>query len=97
MSFFVKVTSKEKKCPVLINMEHVIEIAPHEGGTMLFFVNPEAKPYAVGNLGDVSYGRTGLPVTEPFSMFEQFTVTTVSANDIAVKVAALKPKADVKV
>ena len=38
MSMFVEVTSVEKDCVVIINIEHIVEIAPlNEGGCVLFF------------------------------------------------------------
>jgi len=80
MSLFVEVNSIDKGCPVIVNLETVIEIAPlAAGGCALFF--PDSA--AVG-------GKTAMKVTDSYEQFKQFAITPVSAEDIARRF----PKAD---
>ena len=73
MSLFVEVNSMDKNCPVIINLESVLEIAPlAAGGCALFF--PDSA--AVG-------GKTAMKVTDSYEQFKQFAITPVSAEDIA--------------
>ena len=75
MSLFVEVNSIDKGCPVIINLESVIEIAPlAAGGCALFF--PDAA--AVG-------GKTAMKVTDTYEQFKQFAIQPVSAEDIAAR------------
>jgi hypothetical protein len=76
----VEVTSVEKNCKVLINMDLVMEIAPlMEGGSALFFSDSAAAG------GKISY-----KVKDAYSQFQQFAMQTVSSEDIAKKVKSLK-------
>ncbi|CAB4133142.1 hypothetical protein UFOVP250_47 [uncultured Caudovirales phage] len=80
MSTFVEVNSVEKGCPVIINLDHVIEIVPLKaGGCSVFY----ADSAAVG-------GKTDIKVTDSYLAFKQFALETVSAEDIAKKVKKLK-------
>lgn len=82
MSLFVEVNSIDKGCPVIINLETVIEIAPlAAGGCALFF--PDSA--AVG-------GKTAMKVTDTYEQFKQFAIQPVSAADIAARF----PKATVE-
>jgi hypothetical protein len=82
MSLFVEVNSIDKGCPVIINLETVIEIAPlAAGGCALFF--PDSA--AVG-------GKTAMKVTDTYEQFKQFAIQPVSAEDIAARF----PKATVE-
>jgi len=75
MSLFVEVNSIDKGCPVIINLESVIEIAPlAAGGCALFF--PDAA--AVG-------GKTAMKVTDTYEQFKQFAIQPVSTEDIAAR------------
>jgi len=75
MSLFVEVNSIDKGCPVIINLETVIEIAPlAAGGCALFF--PDAA--AVG-------GKTAMKVTDTYEQFKQFAIQPVSAEDISAR------------
>jgi len=81
MSLFIEVNSIDKNCPVIINLDTVMEIAPlASGGCALFF--PDAA--AVG-------GKTSMKVTDSYEQFKQFAIQPVSAEDIAV-IAARFPK-----
>jgi uroporphyrinogen-III synthase len=73
VSLFVEVFSIEKGCPVIINLESVIEIAPLRDGTTSIFYADTA---AVG-------GKTALKVKDSYNMFKQFVLEPVSAEDIA--------------
>jgi hypothetical protein len=82
MSLFIEVNSIDKGCPVIINLETVVEIAPlAAGGCALFF--PDSA--AVG-------GKTAMKVTDTYEQFKQFAIQPVSAADIAARF----PKATVE-
>ena len=88
MSLFVEVNSVDKSCPVIVNLDSVIEIAPlAAGGCALFF--PDSA--AVG-------GKTAMKVSDSYDQFKQFVVTPVSADDIARRFpkATLPPEAPAK-
>jgi hypothetical protein len=71
MSLFVEVDSLEKQCPVIVNLDMVIEIAPLiEGGCALF-------------MADGHGGAVSLKVKNDYTQFKQFVLQTVSAEDIA--------------
>jgi len=75
MSLFVEVNSVDKGCPVIINLDSVMEIAPlASGGCALFF--PDSA--AVG-------GKTAMKVTDSYEQFKQFAIQPVSAEDIAAR------------
>ena len=75
MSLFVEVNSVDKGCPVIINLDSVMEIAPlASGGCALFF--PDSA--AVG-------GKTAMKVTDSYEQFKQFAIQPVSAADIAAR------------
>jgi hypothetical protein len=76
-----EVTSIEKDCKVLLNMDLVIEIAPLKNGGAAIFYQDSA---AVN-------GKIAIQVKESYDMFKQFAVHTVSSDDIARKLASLKP------
>ena len=72
MSLFVEVNSVEKGCPVIINLEHIIEIAPlAAGGCALFTLD-----------GAGMNSKNSMKVTNDYSEFKQFAMQTVSAEDI---------------
>lgn len=82
MSLFIEVNSIDKGCPVIINLDTVVEIAPlAAGGCALFF--PDSA--AVG-------GKTAMKVTDTYEQFKQFAIQPVSAADIAARF----PKATVE-
>ena len=73
-------TKVEKQCPVIINLDHIVEIVPlREGGSALFVADP-----------NVPGGRSQIKVTDSYTQFQQFAVQPVSADDIAKKIAKLK-------
>jgi hypothetical protein len=73
MALFVEVESIEKSCTVIINLEEVMEIAPLvAGGCDLFF--PDAAAVS---------GKRAMRVKDDYSLFRQFAIQPVSAEQIA--------------
>ena len=73
MAFFVEVKSVEKQCSVIINLDHIVEIAPlASGGCALFTTD-----------GAGMNSRSSLKVEDSYEQFKQFAMQTVSADDIA--------------
>ena len=73
MSMFVEVNSIEKGCPVIINLDHIVEIAPlREGGCALFTSDSAGMN-----------SKTALKITDSYEQFKQFAIQPVSAEDIA--------------
>jgi hypothetical protein len=77
---FVEVNSLEKQCKVIINLEHVSEIAPLAAGGCAIFI-----PDGTG-------GAVALKVSDDYSVFKQFVLETVSADDIAKRFPKTKVK-----
>ena len=73
MSLFVEVNSLEKNCPVIINMDEVVEIAPLAAGGCALFT--------------VSSGI--IRVSDTYDQFKQFAMQTVSSEDVAKRVAKM--------
>ena len=73
MSLFVEVNSVDKGCPVIINLDHIIEIAPlATGGCALFTLD-----------GAGMNSKNAMRVTDSYDLFKQFAMQTVTAEDIA--------------
>jgi len=85
MSLFVEVNSIEKGCPVIINLDHIIEIAPlASGGCALFTLD-----------GAGMNSKNAMKVSDNYELFKQFAMQTVTVGDIArrfPKVEAPAPK-----
>jgi hypothetical protein len=73
MALFVEVNSVEKGCPVIVNLEHIIEIAPLAAGGCALFTQD----------GAGMNSKNAMRVTNDYSEFKQFAMETVSAEDIA--------------
>ena len=73
MSMFVEVYSVEKKCPVIVNLDMIVEIAPLVDGGCVLFMNDSAGMNS----------RQGIRVKEDYNEFKQFAMHTVTAEDIA--------------
>ena len=75
MSMFVEVNSiAPKNCRLIINLDNIIEIAPLiAGGCVLYFATLEA-----------GSPRT-ITISDDYSVFQQFVLQTVKAEDIAKK------------
>jgi hypothetical protein len=80
MSLFVEVQSVDKGCKVIINLDMVVEIAPLAAGGCDIFYSDSA---AVN-------GKTAMKVKDSYALFQQLAMQTVSSEDIAKKVKALK-------
>jgi hypothetical protein len=75
MSLFVEVDSVEKGCPVIINLDSIVEIAPlATGGCALFTTD-----------GAGMNSRSAMRVKNDYTEFKQFVMQTVSAEDIAAR------------
>jgi len=79
MSMFVEVDSVEKNCPVIINLDQVIEIAPlSAGGCLINFTY------------DGDMGVRSMKVKNTYEQFKQFAMQTVTAEDIQARVEHIK-------
>ena len=68
MSLFVEVHSVEKNCQVIINLDHVVEIAPlKDGGCALFMTD-----------GAGMNSKNAMRVTDSYELFKQFAMQTVT-------------------
>jgi mannose/fructose/N-acetylgalactosamine-specific phosphotransferase system component IIB len=82
----IQVKSREKNCEVIINMDHVMEIAPlADGGCEIRFVYD----------GDVTSktGSRSIRVSNKYSEFQQFVLQTVTEENVSKKVKELKKMA----
>ena len=84
MSMFIEVQSVEKGCPVIINLDHVIEIAPRMNGTC------EIK------MSDDGVSRSVMTVKDDYTMFKQFAMQTVSSEDIAKRIESINKAAGIE-
>jgi hypothetical protein len=73
MSTFIEVQSIEKKCPVLINLDHVVEVAPLTNGTCELVLND-------GSSG--VNAKSVMRVKESYDLFKQFAMHTITVEDI---------------
>jgi hypothetical protein len=87
MALFVEVKSVEKKCTVIVNLEHIVEIAPlAQGGCALFMSD-----------GAGMNSKNAMVVEDDYTQFKQFAMQTVSSEDISKrfpKVTKEKPPID---
>lgn len=82
MSLFIEVSSVEKGCPVLINLDEVLEIAPlSEGGCALFFADAAAVN-----------GKNAMKVKDSYALFKQLAMQMVTPDDIAKRFPKAKPE-----
>jgi len=83
MSLFIEVESLDKNCKVIINLEHVVEVAPlASGGCAVFFTDGAS----VG-------GVRSMKVTDSYSLFQQLVMTMVTPEDVSKKTKLLKEAA----
>ena len=80
MTMLIEVDSLDKKCPVIINLEAVVEIAPLVGGGCALF------------MADGHGGAVSMKVSNDYAEFKQFVLQTVSASDIEKKFGKTKVK-----
>jgi hypothetical protein len=77
MSLFVQVNSIEKKCPVIINMDHVVEIAPLTTGGCAIFLNSS----------NISHRERGsINVSDSYNLFKQFVMETVTSEQMDARI-----------
>lgn len=69
---FVEVNSFEKGCPVLVNLDLIVEVAPLVDGGCVLFMNDSAGMNS----------RQGIRVTDSYDQFKQFALQTVTAESI---------------
>ncbi len=93
MALFVEVTSIEKDCKVILNLDQVVEIAPLVTGGCAIFMSD----------GAGMNSKTSLRVKEDYEQFKQFAMQTVTADDIAKRfpkkekpVSVVKPQEEGK-
>ena len=85
MSLFVEVNDKVKGCPVIINLDQVVEISPLvTGGCELSFSDGAS----VG-------GRRVVNVTEEFTVFQQLVMHMVTPKAMDDRIAKIKADAAV--
>lgn len=76
---FVEVNSVEKNCPVIINLDEVIEIAPlAAGGCLISFTY------------DGDMGVRQMKVTNSYEQFKQFAMQTVTGEEIQERIDKIK-------
>lgn len=79
MSMFVEVDSVDKNCPVIINLDHVIEIAPlAAGGCLIHFTY------------DGDMGAKQIKVKNSYDQFKQFAMQTVTGEEIQARIDQIK-------
>lgn len=80
MSLFVEVDSLDKQCPVIMNLDMVVEIAPLSSGGCAIFMQ------------DGTGGLTSMKVKNDYEEFRQFVLQKVSAADIEKRFGKTKVK-----
>jgi hypothetical protein len=88
MALFVEVDSIERGCQVIINIDHILEIAPlKNGGCTLFMIDSAS-----------TAGKTSMRVKDSYDMFKQFAMQTVSSDMIQDRIQKINAKvpADMK-
>jgi hypothetical protein len=82
MSLFVEVDSVEKGCPIIINLDNVLEIAPlRTGGCTIFFADAASVN-----------GKHAMKVLNEYTDFKQFVLQRVTTEDIAKTIDRITPK-----
>jgi hypothetical protein len=79
MSLFAEVFDLGKNCPVIVNLEHVVEITPlRTGGCEIAFSDSAS----VG-------GKRVINVKDSYDMFKQLAMTIVTPDAMADRIAAI--------
>lgn len=85
MSLFVEVYDVKKECPVVVNLDHVVEITPlRSGGCEICF-----------NDGAAVSGKRVVNVKEDFGMFRQLVMHMVTPESMSDRIAKIKLDASV--
>ena len=88
MAYFIEVNDLDKKCPVIINMDTVMEIAPISnpvGCEITFLESDDTDALRRMDVkgAAVLKGRRTMRVSDSYTLFKQFVIQQVSAEDIA--------------
>lgn len=88
MAYFIEVNDIDKKCPVIINLDAVMEIAPinNPTGCEITFLesdDADALRREKTNSAATIKGRRVMRVSDSYTVFKQFAIQQVSADDIA--------------
>ena len=83
----VEVTSVEKNCRIIVNLEKVIEIVPLTAGGCALFLSDNAGVNS----------RSSITVKESYDMFKQFAMQTVTADDIQKRFPSNKKKSELTI
>ena len=87
MAYFIEVNDLDKKCPVIINLDAVMEIAPITnplGCEITFLEQDDIEALRREKAGGAAYkGRRMMRVSDTYDLFRQFVIQKVSADDIA--------------
>ena len=79
MSLFAELFDLTKNCPVIINLDHVVEVTPlRTGGCEVAFSDSAS----VG-------GKRVINVKDDFSMFQQLAMTIVTPDAMANRIEAI--------
>jgi hypothetical protein len=82
MALFVEVESVERGCQVIINIDHILEIAPlKHGGCTLFMID-----------NATTSGKTSMRVKDSYEMFKQFAMQTVTSDMIQDRIQKINAK-----
>ena len=73
MATFIEVNSLDKMCPVIVNLDTIVEIAPLASGGCILFIND----------GMGTNNKQGIRVSDDYKLFKQFAMETVTAEDIS--------------
>jgi hypothetical protein len=80
MALFVEVDSVEKNCPVIVNLDQIVEIAPLvTGGCILYFSDSAGMN-----------SRTSMKVKNGYDNFKQFAMQTVTPEDIQARIDSIR-------
>jgi len=86
MALFVEVNSVEKNCQVIVNIDHILEIAPmKDGGCTLFMIDSAS-----------TAGKTSMRVKDSYELFKQFAMQTVSSDMIQDRIQKINEKLPVE-
>jgi hypothetical protein len=86
MATFIEVNSFDKGCPVIVNLDTIVEIAPLVDGGCILFMND----------GAGMNSRQGIRVTDDYNQFKQFAMQTVTAEDIVRRFPKVETKKETK-
>ena len=88
MAYFIEVNDIDKGCPVIINMDAIMEIAPitNPAGCEITFLESDdsdaLRREKIMSAAAVK-GRRVMRVSNNYTQFKQFVIQPVSAEDIA--------------